>query len=299
MSANKPLKRAFEKGVMLLPFDSILASRPLDDSVRKSVKYKRIAKSVAELGLVEPLVVTRTGEDKSKFLLLDGHARLAALLSAGATGARCLIALDDEAFTYNKRVSHLATIQEHYMIVKALAKGASERRIANTLNLDVAAIRRRRTMLDGICPEVIEIFKSRSVNVGVFGSLRRMKPLRQIEAAELMLGAGNMSASYARVLLAGTRDADLANDERKKVDGLSAEQMDRMQREMEAVQADFKSVEKKYGTNVLQLVVANGYIGALIRNAEIERYLDEHYPEILAQFKSIVRATSLDQAQPV
>jgi hypothetical protein len=294
MIASKPLKRAFEKGVMLLPFDSILASRPLDDSVRKSVKYKRIARSVAELGLVEPLVVTRTREDKSKFLLLDGHARLAALLSAGASGARCLIALDDEAFTYNKRVSHLATIQEHYMIVKALAKGASEQRIADTLNLDVAAIRRRRAMLDGICPEVIELFKSRSVNLGVFGSLRRMKPLRQIEAAELMLGAGNMSASYAGVLLAGTRDADLANNERKKVDGLSAEQIDRMQREMEAVQADFKSVEKKYGANVLQLVVANGYIGALIRNAEIERYLGEHYPEILAQFKAIVRATSLD-----
>jgi hypothetical protein len=74
--------------------------------------------------------------------------------------------------------------------------------------------------------------------------------------------------------------------------------MDRMQREMEAVQADFKGVERKYGDNVLQLVVANGYVGALIRNVEIERYLGERYPEILTQFRSIVRATSLDQAQP-
>ena len=32
----------------------------------------------------------------------------------------CLIADDDEAFTYNKRVNRLATIQEHYMIVKAI-----------------------------------------------------------------------------------------------------------------------------------------------------------------------------------
>ena len=52
-----------------------------------------------------------------------------------------------------------------------------------------------------------------------------------------------------------------------------------MQREMETVQADFKGASRtKYGDNVLQLVVANGYIGALIRNAEIEGFLGERYP---------------------
>jgi ParB-like chromosome segregation protein Spo0J len=298
MTTAKTLKRAFEKGVIVVPLAAILPSRTLNESVKKSIKYRRIARSVAEIGLVEPLVVSRSGGVKGKLLLLDGHARLAALLASGATETRCLVALDDEAFTYNKRVSHLATIQEHYMIMKALAKGASEQKIANTLDLDVAAIRLRKTLLDGICPEVVDLFKSRSVNIGVFSPLRRMKPLRQIESAELMIAAGNLSASYAKVLLAGTRDADLVNAERKKAGGLTAEQMDRMQREMEAVQADFKGVEKKYGDNVLQLVVANGYVGALIRNVEIERYLGERYPEILTQFRSIVRATSLDQAQP-
>jgi hypothetical protein len=88
------------------------------------------------------------------------------------------------------------------------------------------------------------------------------------------------------------------NADRKKVAGLSTEQMEKMQREMEAVQGAFKDVEKTYGDTVLQLVVANGYIGTLIRNPEIERFLSENYPEILTQFKSIARATSLDQAVP-
>jgi hypothetical protein len=247
--------------------------------------------------LVEPLVVARQSD--GRFRLLDGHARFAALSAIEATETRCLVALDDEAFTYNKRISHLATIQEHYMIIKALARGASEQRIAASLDLDVAAIRRRRAMLDGICPEVVELLKSKSVNVGVFTALRRMKPLRQIEAIELMTAAGNLSASYAKVLLAGTRHGDLASPHpRKKVAGLTSEQMDRMQREMEAVQADFKSVEKAFGPNVLQLVVATGYIGALLQNTQIARYLEERYPEILTQFRSIVRATSLDQSQP-
>jgi hypothetical protein len=69
--------------------------------------------------------------------------------------------------------------------------------------------------------------------------------------------------------------------------------MDRMQRKMEAVQADFKEIENRYGDNALQLVVATGYVGTLIRNQEIETYLSEHHPEILTQFRSIVSATSL------
>ena len=151
-------------------------------------------------------------------------------------------------------------------------------------------------MLDGICPEVVERLKSRSVNVGVFAALRRMKPLRQIEAFELMMDAGNLTASYAKVLLAGTRPGDLVMPEKtRKAAGLTPEQLERMQQEMESVQADFKTVEKTFGPNVLQLVVATGYIGSLIKNSQIERYLEEHHPEYLTQFRSIVRATSLDQ----
>ena len=297
MSTTPRVRRAFEDEVLVLPLSGIDPTRKLDASVLRSVKFRRISASLPTAGLIEPLVVVRSG--KGRFRLLDGHARMLALQGAGVTEARCLVALDDEAFTYNKRISHLATIQEHYMIVRALAKGASEERIAASLNLDVEAIRQRRTMLDGICPEVVDRLKSRSVNMGVFAALRRMKPLRQIEAFELMSDAGNITASYARVLLAGTRPADLVAPEKaRKPAGLAPEQIERMRREMESVQADFKTVEKTYGQNVLNLVVATGYIGALIQNPQIQRYLEERHPEYLAQFRSIVRATSLDQNQP-
>ena len=86
------------------------------------------------------------------YLLLDGHIRHAVLADAGETEVRCLIALDDEAFTYNKRINRLATIQEHFMIVRAIERGVSEDKLAKALDLDVKAIRRRRMMLGGICP---------------------------------------------------------------------------------------------------------------------------------------------------
>ena len=295
MTEAKHLRRAFEDAVVLVTLTNIITSKTIEARVKRSVKFCRIAASIAELGLVEPLVVSR--EEDGRFRLLDGHARLAALISAGAVEARCLVALDDEAFTYNKRVSHLATIQEHYMIIKALERGASEARIAASLNLDVAAIRKRRGMLDGICPEVVDLLKSKSVNIGVFSALRRMRPMRQIEAVELMSNAGQITASYAKVLLAGTRRDSLVSPEKtRKAVGLNPEQVERMQREMEAVQTDFRSVEATYGANVLQLVIATGYLGKLIQNDRIASYLEENHPELLPQFVSIVRATSLDQS---
>ena len=293
MNGSAPVAHAFEGEIVVLPLGKIVPSRPIDATIQKSSKYRRIVASVSKIGLVEPLVVVKT--EKKLFRLLDGHARYAALLGAGIGEARCLVALDDEAFTYNKRIAHLATIQEHYMIMKALARGASEQRIAEVLDLDVSVIKRRRNMLGGICPEVVELLKSRTVSVGVFASLRKMRPLRQIEATELMLAAGNISASYAKILLAATRPNDLVNaTERKKVGGLTPEQVARMQQEMESVQTDFKAIEKTYGDTVLQLVVATGYIGSLIRNGEIESYMRERYPEVLEQFRSIVQAASLD-----
>ena len=49
--------------------------------------------------------------------------RHAALLDIAATDARCLIADDDEAYTYNKRINRLATVQEHFMVVRAIERG--------------------------------------------------------------------------------------------------------------------------------------------------------------------------------
>src|SRR6185295_3499832 len=117
------------------------------------------------------------------------------LADDGVQEVKCLVAQDDEAFTYNKRINRLATIQEHFMIVRAIERGVSEDKLANALNLDVKAIKRRRTLLVGICPDVIELLKDKSVNPTNREVLCKMQPLRQIDAAELMITSGNFTAS--------------------------------------------------------------------------------------------------------
>jgi len=231
-------------------------------------------------------------------MLVDGHLRNAALIDLGYTTAPCLIADDDEAFTYNKRVNRLATVQEHYMIVKALERGVSEDKLARALNIDIKLIKLRRNLLDGVCPEVVEMLKDISIDATVFQSLRKMKPMRQIDAVELMMAMNNFTSRYAQALLAATQD--LAQPERpKEIRGLTPEQMARMEREMEGLQREFKAVETSYGHSVLNLVVASGYLAKLIGNPRMSRYLERHHPEILVEFKAIVATSSLDEVGAV
>ena len=291
-----PVKASFEPDIVQLPLAAILPLKTIPETVKDSVKFRRIAQSIREIGIIEPIVVSRSKDDPDIYLLLDGHVRYTIMRDDDQATITCLISDDDEAFTYNKRVNRLATIQEHFMIMRALDRGVSEEKLARALNVEVKHLKRRKTLLDGICPEVVELLKDKSVNPGTFEVLRKMKPYRQIEAADLMASAGNFSSSYAKALLAGTKQDDLARpDVQKKVHGLTPEQMSRMEREMETVTGDFKAIEASYGEDVLHLVVASGYLNRLISNPAIEDYLERRHPELLVEFRAVVAATSLDQ----
>ncbi|WP_449253210.1 plasmid partitioning protein RepB C-terminal domain-containing protein [Brevundimonas naejangsanensis] len=293
---ERRVKAAFEQNLKVLPMDEILPMRRLEDSILRSVKYRRIARSVAEVGVIEPLVVAKP-RGQGPWMLLDGHVRLSILKELGERDVRCLISDDDEAFTYNRRVNRLATIQEHYMIVRALERGVPEEKLARALDVDVKAIQRKRDMLCGICPEVVEMLKDRSVNPSTFTMLRKMRAVRQIEAAELMISAGNFTGSYARALLAATRQSDLVRpDKPKKIGGMTPEQMARMEREMASLTADFKALESSYGDDVLHLVIASGYLSRLTANPAVEQWLATRHPEILSGFRSIISVASLDEA---
>lgn len=292
---SETVRIAFEQEVVLVPLAKILPLRRLAPNVAVSKKFQRIASSVAEIGIIEPLVLARQNPTEP-YLLLDGHLRYYVMQAQGQESARCIFADDDEAFTYNKRVNRLATIQEHFMIVRAIERGVSEEKIARALNVDTKHIQRRKNLLDDISPEVVELLKDRSVNPATFDVLRKMKSLRQFEAAELMIATNNFTTSYAKALLAATRQADLARPDRPKhVHGMTPEQMARMEREMETLTRDFKTLEETFGDDVLHLVIASRYLNRLISNRDIAQYLEKRHPDIVSEFRNIIASASLDQ----
>ena len=292
---TSPVKIGFERQVHIVPLREILPSKSLPSAIKETVKYTRIAQSIAQLGLIEPLVVSRSSK-AGPYLLLDGHVRFSVLRDQGSNEARCIVAHDDEAFTFNKRISRVAVIQEHRMIVRAIESGVSEDRLASALSMDVNSIKARRNLLSGISPEVAEILKDKAIGHQAFQFLRKMKPIRQLEVAELMVSANNFTTNYVRALLATTKPVDLLKpDDPKKGSGLSPEQMARLEREMASVSADYKELELSYGDDMLLLVIASGYLERLVSKPEVHRFLTARYPDFLENFLTIVAATSLDQ----
>jgi len=209
------------------------------------------------------------------------------------TDVVCLVSTDDEAFTYNKRVNRIAMIQEHKMILKAVERGVSEERIARALNVDIAHIKRKRRLLEGICAEAAEILKDKHIGMNTFTDLKKMVPMRQIEAAELMVAMNKYTVSYAKSLLAATPQTQLVeSDKPKRVKGLTDEQVALMERESVNLEREFRIAEQSYGTDHLDLVLTNGYLGALLGNARVVRYLAQHQREILVEFQKLAEVES-------
>jgi len=291
------LPEAFERTTLVLPLARLLPSRIINKDLQQGRKFAQIRASMLEIGLIEPLVVAPAPSQEGCYTVLDGHIRLQVARELELPSLLCLCAKDDEAYTYNKRVSRLATVQEHYMILRALERGVPEERLAKALDVNVDAIRRRRDLLNGICPEVVEMLKNANFAAEIMRLLRRMKPARQIECVELMLSLNNFSISYASALLAATPTSQLSEPEKpKRLRGLTGEQIRRMEEEMSLVESRFKSIEQSYNSNVMHLVLARGYLAKLLGNSAVASWLQRHQPELHDEFRGIVATHSLDDA---
>ena len=285
---NAPVPFGFEGSTLRIPIADIAPLKLIAPPTRKTTKYLQIAASMREVGVIEPPVVARDPGAAGKYLLLDGHVRIEILKDMGKHEVDCLVSIDDEAFTYNKRVNRLAIIQEHKMILKAIERGASDARIAKALNIEVRTLHLKKQLLAGICSEAADLLKDKHVAVKVFSALRKMAALRQIEAAELMIAMNKYTVSYAESLLAATPQAQLVESQKPKVvRGLSSEQMALMERESANLERDFKVAEQAYGVDHLDLVLAKGYLGKLLGNARVVRYLAQHHQDLLSQFQKI------------
>jgi RepB plasmid partitioning protein/ParB-like nuclease domain len=283
----------FEPNCVVVPISKILPVKTLRKSVKDSQKYLQIAASITEVGLVELPVVTRHHDPPDSYLLLDGHLRVEILKDMGKTEVECLISTDDEDYTYNKRISRLAAIQEHQMMKRAIANGVSQERLARALNINVGSLQRRVRMLDGICAEALNLLKDKPCPVRTFEILKKMVPLRQIEAAELLINANNFSAPYASAIYVSTPQDQLVNaNQPKRVKGMTPEAIGRMERELARLQENISSIEERYGTDNLHLTVAKGYLSKLLSNGRVVRYLSKRRPEYLSEFQNIIDMTS-------
>jgi hypothetical protein len=290
---TKAVKAAFRFDGFVVKLDQLRPTKKMKPSLRETPKYKAIVASIREVGVIEPLIVHP--DTDGTYLLLDGHARLEALRAIGKDDAFCLAATDDETYTYNHQVNRVAPIQANRMILKALDAGVAQNRLANALALSVDTIRRSRNLLAGICPEAIEMLKDKAVAQETFRYIKKVKPIRQIEMAELMTASGTYSTSFAKALFVATPKEQLVEpDQAKKRPTLKPEDLARMEHEMQTVQKDFILIEESYGRNVVDLTLARGYLKKLLDNSRVVRYLAQKHRELLPELQRIVEAAALE-----
>jgi hypothetical protein len=179
------------------------------------------------------------------------------------------------------------------MISKAVQSGVSPQKIAAALNLPMNYVRASINLLKGIDEKAADLLKDRSISPVTIRLLKKVNGARQVEIVELMKTVNNFTAAYVEVLILGTPKDQLANpEEPKKKEGLSAEEIARIEQEMETLQHDVKSVQENYGEHVLTLTLFRGYIKRLLDDAKVVRFLTANYPGFLVEFESLAATES-------
>jgi RepB plasmid partitioning protein/ParB-like nuclease domain len=292
-ATSKTITQAFGSEFVVVQIGSILPVKAIEKTTKSSHKYRQIAASIREIGLVEPPVVVQDENDPDRYLLLDGHLRIEVLRDLGESEVECMLSTDDEAFTYNKRISRLSPVQEQRMIAKAIERNVPRDKIARALDINVRGISRRVQLLDGICQEAVGLLKDKMCAMAVFDVLRKMNPIRQIEAAELLINANNFSVSYASAILTATPQAQLATPQTsRRLRGMTAEAISRMERELSRLQEAISSIQDSYGQDHLHLTVVKGYLRKLISNDRVARYLEQYQPDLFSEFQKIAEMTN-------
>jgi hypothetical protein len=287
---DNPIAAAFEPDGRFVSFEDLIETRRYRPDVQKTGKYRQIAMSIAAIGLVEPPVVRPEPGATGKYFLLDGHLRVKILKATGETQALCLLSTDDEAFTYNKRVSRLTAAQEHRMIARALDRGVSEKLLAEALGFEPKTVQRRARLLDGIDPGASRALEDADCSFGVYDVLRKMTPPRQIEAADLMIANGNISLPFAQALLSATRPEDLRPTRTRRRGAVTRDHVLKLQLELESLQQQTKSLGDHYGLDALHFTLVRGYLTKLLANDRVSVWLAENRPEYLDEFRAITEA---------
>ena len=106
-----------------------------------------------------------------------------------------------------------------------------------------------------------------------------MKAARQVDAVELMIASSTITVAHAEALLKATPP-----EQRTDVPPAPKEK------------TQYKDAEQNYGSELLNLVVAKGYLTKLLANDAVKSFIERHEPAILEQFELVTNTVSMEEA---
>ncbi|EOC0019194.1 plasmid partitioning protein RepB C-terminal domain-containing protein [Cronobacter sakazakii] len=288
------IKLRFGDNFIYLDTNKLTPSKELLENVKRSHKYHQIVTSIESLGIIEPIIVFYDKEnDVTK--ILDGHLRVEALKDLGIEKAPCILSSINDAFTPNKQVNHINVVEEHRMIMKSLAKVSMEK-LSAALGISIESIKDKANVMNGIDPSVIPKLSDKPIPKATFDVLRKMKPVRQIEAVGTMINFDNYSRKFAMSILDAT-PASLIVNKGKNVSYKRdiRKNIFRLEQEMATTSDETKKLQNEYGSNMLKFVIIQSYINKLLGNPKVLHWFLENEIDYLNELKRISSINSLDE----
>jgi len=249
----------------------------------------------------------KTGGDRPKLpnsdagggLLLDGNLRVLALKELGQDAAPAVDGREVDVKGARQPLFADTFVDGAAQHVIFLHRRKAADPVVVGLGLKILGDQAGINLLHGICPKAAELLQDHQFTPDVTRHLRKMKAARQIEAVELMIAANTITAAHADALPKATppeqrTDNKPPQPEQPKGDPL--EQIVKLEREMNQVQEKYKYAEENYEPELLNLVVAKGYLKKLMENEAVRSYVARHAPETLEPFELALNTVSMEEA---
>lgn len=247
--------------------------RSLSPSDLHSIEHLQMLKSVAHIGVVKPLVAIPEDAARSRYLVLDGAARLSALRAMGATSTRCVLPLPGLAVTDRLRLNRLTVVQEHRIITRAIEAGVPVEWLSKVFGEPNESIVLRTRTMDRISADVLRLLEDKPTNHEVFRHLRRVEEEAQLCAANAMVMLDEYSARLVKAVLKA-RDRHL-HPNPAHLQSPEAERLSCVMdiHEQLASLAAATAGERSSSSTVLELVIIRSHIRRLLSRPNIVGWL--------------------------
>jgi hypothetical protein len=123
-----------------------------------------------------------------------------------------------------------------------------------------------------------------------------MKPLRQIEAAELMISGKNYTVSFAAAIFGVTSEEQLVKPSKSPSAASNSECSSLLEETTGNIVDQLAVARRTYGADVLALTVICRSVEKLIQNEEVIKYLQHNHPGILGELQDLVSDVNAERA---
>lgn len=287
------ISKCFDNYFYEFDVDDLIYSRTLPVNVRGSMKFKQIAVTVREIGLIEPVIVfvDKKGEKR----ILDGHLRIEVLKDLEIKKVHCLISPVEDSYTYNKRVNRITIVQEQKMLLRAVEAGVPVEKLCSVLGVSIKTIQSKLRISEGIAPEVLALLAEKNVPQALFGLLKKLKPYKQIEVVDTLVSINNFTRKFVESMLHAIPQEHFIDAGHAKEEANDFRRyLERLQKDMVSVQNETSKLDDEYSDNTFKLVVIKGHLERILSKAEILHWLYDNYPDYLSVFKQVTGIENLN-----